>query len=403
MESARATIEAATTAESNRHAYHQALTLTTVAAAQTQAGKHPGGAGRISVRRPKSPSQCRIPLNGPTGSRPLCPAGVEAEQFIEAAQIAELLTAPYDRSLALAEVALAQVKAGKAGAARVTIEMANDFSTSVEEPFERVHARALIANVQTTFGNLTDRTTTDMVAEAAHSLDAAYDRVRLFALVSLAQTEAGHIDAARATIELADGPTTQIDDPIERAQALALVARAHASGRFDATRDTIARAVEAAVSLEDTDQQTTRLREMASAYTKAGHFAEAVETAMLIEAVRGQVRALVAVASEQTKAGAVAEAQKTIIRAAETAKSNDADAQVLATIAATQAKAGLAEAAQTTFRDALQDIESKFYRYWYPGHMLAEVAVAQTTTEQGGGRSNDYQAGYHSRAIKPGL
>ena len=376
---ARATIEAATAAVLDRQAYHQALTWTTVAATHTKAGNMQ--AARATIRQTAEVATSLQDAGQRTGRLwALVSAGVDAEQFIEAAQVAELFTVPYDRACALVDVALAQVKAGQIEPARVTIEMAGDFAQSVDEPFERAYARALIANVQTTIGDTPDRTTTALVVEAAQALQNAYDRTRLFALISQAQTEAGHIDDARATIKLADDPVTRIDDPIEQAHALALVAWAHADGEFDSAQDTIVRAVEAAVSLKDTNQRATRLQEMASAYAKAGHFAEAVATAMLIEAARGQAWVLANIASAQAEAGTVEGARETITRAAETATSNSVDAHVLAIIAAAQAKAGLGEAAQATFREAFQDIESK--SYWYPGYMLAEVALAQATAGQ---------------------
>ena len=364
---------------SDRQAYHQALTLTTVAAARTKTGNI--RAARESIRQATAVAKSIQNSSQRTGRlKALVPAGVEAEQFIEAAQVAELLNDPDDRALALADIALAQAKAGKVEAARITIEMADDSAKLIDEPFERTHAQALIANVRTTTGDITDRTTTDIVAESAQSLQDAYNRTRLFAAVSLAQIKAGHVDAARATIKLADDPATRIDDPIKRAHALALIAQAHTNGGFDSARETIARAVEAAVSLEDINQRTTRLRRMAPVYAEAGHSAEAVATATLIKEARGRAQALAAVALAQVESGRMAQAQETITRAAETAKSNGLNAGVLATIAAAQAKAGMVEAARATFRDAFQDIESE--SYWYPGYMLAEVALAQATAGQ---------------------
>ena len=194
-QSARATIDTAAAGVSDVYAYHQALTLTTVAAAQTKAGNI--REARANIRQAAEVAKSIQDSNQRTGRlKAIVSVGVDAEQFIEAAQVAELLTDPYDRARALVDVALAQAKAGRVEPARVTIEMAADFAESSDEPFERTHARALVANVQTTIGDITDRTTTDMVVEAAQSLDTAYERTRVFAAASLAQSEAGHIDAA---------------------------------------------------------------------------------------------------------------------------------------------------------------------------------------------------------------
>ena len=339
-ESARTTIDIATAAVADRQAYYQALTLTTTATVQTKAGNI--RAARENIRQATAAAKSIQDSSHRTERlRAIVDVGIEAAQFIEAAQAAALPIDPDERARALIDVALAQANAGKVEAARVTIEMADDSAKLIKEPFERAYARALIANVRTTTGDITDRTPTDIVAEAAQSLQDAYDRTRLCAAVALAQIEAGHLDGAQETINLVDDPATQIEDSIKRAHALTLVARAHA---------------------------------------KAGHFAEAAATARLIKAVRGQVQALAAIALAQAEAGAVEDARATISMVAETAKANGLDVQVLTTVATVQAKAGMAGAAQATIRDALQDIESRSYRD--PGRWLVEVALAQVAAGQ---------------------
>ena len=264
-------------------------------------------------------------------------AAVGAGELTEATRIATLINDTVVRTSALAKVALGQAEAGDVDAARIILDMIREPAARMDDPVERAHVFTDIAAVQAATGDVDDATQTIAATlETVQAIESTNDRADVLAVVGEAQAKAGHVTDARATLDTA---------------------------------------LDLALSVEDEFQRRARLRQLVSSRIETGQLAAAINVATLIANDSHRAAMLADVALAQTESNDMADARDTITLAAQAAKASGANALLLANIATVQAKAGMIEEARATFRDALQDVDTKSYRY--PGYMLAGVAAAQ--------------------------
>lgn len=301
--------EALRVAQSVKDAPTKANSLALVAAAQAKAGLAAQAAANLQLATQAAASVDGNQRDGVLSS--LAIAQVEAGKFADALQILPSIKAGQPRIRALNRLAAAQKKAGLAGEAAASFDLAIGAARSFKQD-ELVSALVSVAGAQAQVG---------LSNEAAAT----------FALAALAA-----------------------QDPDTHHNMLSIIARAQAEA------GQIADALQVAQSEEESSRWLA-LEPVAEAQAKAGEIAQALHVAQDIQYVPAHVRAFGAIAAAEAKAGSRETAALLLQQAEELAKTAPTEAShagALAAVAEAWAEAGFGKESGADFGQSLQIIQS---------------------------------------------
>ncbi len=248
--------------------------------------------------------------------------------------------------MALAEVAVAQAKAGQRAAAKQTFERARQTAQQVADAYWRAKALTEIAVAQAKAGQrAAAKQTFERALQIAQMTKDAFQRVTILSAIATKQAEAGQFDWALQTAQAIKGTYW-------RTKTLQAIAELRAGAKRRArTRHPRWNLIDAY-----SPDEVAYARTLSQA--DAGHLDQALQSAQEIVDAFFRASALAVVASGQAKAGQVRQARDTVaeaLQAAQKIKSPRTRALALAHIAAVQAEAGQIDQALQTAKQLVSD------------------------------------------------
>jgi tetratricopeptide (TPR) repeat protein len=272
----------------------------------------------------------------------------------EALDTSRLITDEKKHTHTLVSIALVQAAHGETGDMRKTFTTALHAAHQMKDIRARTECLTLIASAQAKAGEEAWAVKTFAAAiDTARIINQARRRFRrrgdfedtqqALCTITRRQTQAGEFSAAVETSDL-------IDDLTERISLLCSVAVAQAQvGQNISARELIARALDNAQAVRDTEEQDRALKDISHAQTQIGELVDAIDTAHLINGRESQDVILKTILEVQTNKGEFT----TALEIAEQIDDAKRRAECLIAIASAQAEAGEMASSQETFAAAI--------------------------------------------------
>lgn len=258
--------------------------------------------------------------------------------LVEAAISARDIDKPEMRDWALGEILTSQAKAGLANDALAT-------TRRIHDPRLIMVALGDIAKAQAGAGNTTDAmAAVDIIPDLTQQIEA-------YIAIAEIQADMGQIEEAAKTATHLGEYLNRIDAPLTKIAFHARIAVILHRASLEAPADENIRAAEKLVrALDDANERSEGLRNVAAAYAENGEPAKAMDVLKAVTNGSEDVPVLIAAATKLAQTGAAEEALVT----AESIEAVRYRALVLARIASYQAGAGELDSARATLDKALE-------------------------------------------------